>query len=103
MRRQPFATLETLVVNHANTVSGCICVMLAWDEPRQKFVEKLQMLDLPVVVVVIRRRARRNRSISVPCVRPRNIFMCWKWAESKNNWQNCDENPRTSKRWSIAK
>lgn len=51
---QPFATLETLVINHANTVSGCICVMLAWDEPRQKFVEKLKLLDLPLIVFVIR-------------------------------------------------
>jgi len=51
---QPFAALETLVVNHANSVSGCICVMLAWDDARKKFVEKLKALDLPLVVVVIR-------------------------------------------------
>lgn len=53
-REQPFTLLETLVVNHANTVSGCICVMLAWDEPRQKFVEKLKLLGLPLLVLVIR-------------------------------------------------
>lgn len=51
---QPFALLETLVVNHANTVSGCICVMLAWDDTRKKFVEKLKLLGLPVIVIVIR-------------------------------------------------
>jgi len=51
---QPFALLETLVVNHANTVSGCICVMLAWDDTRKKFIEKLKMLGLPLLVVVIR-------------------------------------------------
>lgn len=50
---KPFALLETMVVNHANTVSGCICVMLAWDETRQKFVEKLKLLGLPVLVLVI--------------------------------------------------
>jgi hypothetical protein len=51
---QPFATLETLVVNHANTVSGCVLVLLAWDEARHKFVEKLKILGLPLLVFVIR-------------------------------------------------
>jgi uncharacterized protein (DUF58 family) len=47
------ASLETLVLNHVNMVSGCICVFLAWDEARQKLVEKLKMLEVPVLVVVI--------------------------------------------------
>lgn len=51
---QPFNLLETLVVNHANTVSGCICVMLAWDDTRKNFVEKLKLLGLPLLVIVIR-------------------------------------------------
>lgn len=58
---QPFALLETMVVNHANSVSGCICVMLAWDEPRKKFVEKLKLLSLPVLVLVI-----QPAGVSVP-------------------------------------
>lgn len=48
-----FATLETLVLNHASAVSGCICVLLAWDDARRNFVEKLKMLGVPVMVVVI--------------------------------------------------
>lgn len=51
---RPFATLEDLVVNHANTVSGCICVLLAWDEARQQLVRKLKAFNLPVLVLVIR-------------------------------------------------
>jgi uncharacterized protein (DUF58 family) len=51
---QLFATLETLVVNHASSVSGCVLVLLAWDEARQKFVQKLKLLGLPVLVFVIR-------------------------------------------------
>jgi uncharacterized protein (DUF58 family) len=51
---QPFATLETLVVNHATTVSGCILVLLQWDEARHKFIQKLKVLGLPVLVFVIR-------------------------------------------------
>jgi hypothetical protein len=51
---QPFATLERAVLEHANVVSGCICVLLAWDELRQRFVEKLKVLGLPVLVLVLR-------------------------------------------------
>lgn len=50
---KPFSTLETLALNHANAVSGCICVLLAWDEPRRRFVEKLKALNIPVRVVVV--------------------------------------------------
>ena len=50
---QPFSALEHLVMNHAQAVSGCICVLLAWDEPRRALVEKLKALGLPVLVLVI--------------------------------------------------
>ena len=50
---QPFATLEKLVIEHANLVSGCICVLLAWDEARQQLVRKLKAFNLPVLVLVI--------------------------------------------------
>jgi uncharacterized protein (DUF58 family) len=50
---KPFGTLETLALNHVASVSGCICVLLAWDGPRRRFVEKLRALDIPVRVVII--------------------------------------------------
>lgn len=50
---KPFESLETLALNHISAVSGCICVLLAWDEPRRRFVEKLKMLEIPVRVVII--------------------------------------------------
>lgn len=50
---KPFSTLETLTLNHAEAVSGCICVLLGWDEPRRRFVEKLKALNIPVRVVVV--------------------------------------------------
>jgi uncharacterized protein (DUF58 family) len=49
----PFAILESLVLNHANNVSGCVCVFLAWDGARRNFIEKLKGLGVPVLVVVI--------------------------------------------------
>jgi uncharacterized protein (DUF58 family) len=50
---RPFDTLEHLVLDHIGSVSGCICVLLAWDEPRREFVRKLRALDVPVRVLVI--------------------------------------------------
>jgi len=50
---KPFAALEQLVVEHAATVSGCICIFLAWDEPRQQLVRKLGTLGVPVTVLVV--------------------------------------------------
>lgn len=55
---QSFATLEKLVVEHANLVSGCICVLLAWDEVRQQLVRKLKVFNLPVLVFVIQPRGK---------------------------------------------
>ena len=48
-----FTTLEHLVLNHAGKVSGCVCVLLAWDKERREFVRKLTALGLPVMVLVI--------------------------------------------------
>ena len=50
---QNFEALETLALNHTDAVSGCICVLLAWDKPRRKFVEKLKATNIPVRVVVV--------------------------------------------------
>jgi uncharacterized protein (DUF58 family) len=49
-----FAALDHLVVSHAGVVTGCLAVLLAWDEPRQRLVAKLQRLGLPLRVLVIR-------------------------------------------------
>jgi len=46
-------SLEHLVVNHAHSVSGCICVFLAWDAERQGLVEKLKLLNVPLLVLVV--------------------------------------------------
>ncbi len=48
-----FDKLESLVLRHAPRVSGCVCVLLAWDEPRRRLVSKLQALGVPVRVCVV--------------------------------------------------
>lgn len=50
---QTFPSLESLVLHHAARVSGCVCVLLAWDEPRQQLVRRLQALRVPIRVCVV--------------------------------------------------
>jgi len=50
---RPFQDLHYNVISRYNSLSGCICVLLAWDEPRQEFIRHLQSLRVPVIVVVI--------------------------------------------------
>ena len=50
---KPFASLEQLVLDHVNNVSGCVVVLVAWDEKRKNFVKKLKALNLPVMVLVV--------------------------------------------------
>lgn len=50
---QPFRSLEHLVLGHVEVVSGCICVLLSWNEERQDFVRKLKALGVPVLVLVV--------------------------------------------------
>lgn len=50
---EPFGKLDELVVQHTGSVSGCICVLLAWDEPRRKLVEKLAGLGVPTTVLLV--------------------------------------------------
>jgi uncharacterized protein (DUF58 family) len=50
-----FGALEHLVVDHVGVVSGCICVLLAWDPERMELVRKLRALGLPVLVLIVRR------------------------------------------------
>ncbi len=50
---KPFTTLEELVLGHLGAVSGCICVLLAWDKPRQEFVRKIKSTGVPVRVFVV--------------------------------------------------
>jgi uncharacterized protein (DUF58 family) len=50
---KPFPSLETLVLHHASQVSGCVCVFLSWDEPRQHLVKLLRSLRVPLRVCVL--------------------------------------------------
>jgi uncharacterized protein (DUF58 family) len=52
-RDQTFQSLSRLVLNHIGAVSGCLCVLLAWDQERQDFVAALKALEVPLRVLVV--------------------------------------------------
>jgi uncharacterized protein (DUF58 family) len=52
-REKDFAALENLVWTHAAELSGCVCVFMAWDEPRQLLVKGLLTRRVPLRVLVV--------------------------------------------------
>jgi uncharacterized protein (DUF58 family) len=52
-RDHPFRSLELLLLTHLSSLSGCICVLVAWDEERRALVEKLLRLGVPVLTLVV--------------------------------------------------
>jgi uncharacterized protein (DUF58 family) len=51
-----FSSLEQLVLEHAATVSGCICLFLAWDEPRRQLIRRLTASGVPSLVLILREK-----------------------------------------------
>jgi len=52
-REKDFTALEQLVWTHAAELSGCVCVFIAWDEPRQILVKGLLARRVPLRVLVV--------------------------------------------------
>jgi uncharacterized protein (DUF58 family) len=52
-QEKDFSALEGLVFTHAADLSGCICIFLRWDEPRQRFVRALMSRGLPLRVFIV--------------------------------------------------
>jgi uncharacterized protein (DUF58 family) len=50
---QPFSQLYPLVMEHAASLSGCVCVLLNWDDARQHLIESLNQAQIPLLVIVV--------------------------------------------------
>jgi uncharacterized protein (DUF58 family) len=48
-----FSALPPIVLERAPLLSGCICILLAWNEERRQFIRGLQALNIPLMVFVI--------------------------------------------------
>jgi uncharacterized protein (DUF58 family) len=57
-REKDFTALEHLVLTHAAELSGCVCVFLAWDAPRQSLVKGLLARRVPLRVLVVAESAQ---------------------------------------------
>jgi hypothetical protein len=57
-REKDFAALEHLVLTHARQLSGCLCVFITWDEPRQRLVKGLLTRRVPLRVLVVSETAQ---------------------------------------------
>jgi uncharacterized protein (DUF58 family) len=50
---KPFESIFPTVISRAEFCSGCICIFVTWDEQRQKLVQLMRHLGIPVFVLVI--------------------------------------------------
>ena len=48
-----FDELQQLIQQRSNLLSSCICVLLAWDKPRQKMISDILASGIPVLPLVI--------------------------------------------------
>lgn len=52
-RHKPFETIASSVLEHADRFSGCICVLLAWEQERMALVRRLIRRGIPLTVIVV--------------------------------------------------
>jgi len=52
-RDKPFRTLHHAVLERYASLSGCVAVLLAWDQPRRDFVRHLRALGVPTRAFVV--------------------------------------------------
>ena len=50
---RPFAALHRLVAERHQSLSGVVCILLAWDEPRRALVQHLRALGVPALTLLI--------------------------------------------------
>ncbi len=50
---KPFSALSPIVIERASMLSGCICILLAWDEERKDFIDSLRKLGIPLLVLLV--------------------------------------------------
>ncbi|MDM8545143.1 DUF58 domain-containing protein [Candidatus Venteria ishoeyi] len=51
--RKTIKELKPLVTEHANILSGCICILLGWDDARKNLIQCLHALNIPLLGLII--------------------------------------------------
>ncbi len=52
-RDRPFAILRDAVLARRDTLTGCIVILIAWDEPRRDFLQQLRARGVPVLALLV--------------------------------------------------
>ena len=52
-RDRTFDCLTAVVMQKLSLLSGCICVLIGWDEQRQKLIDYLRGYDIPLLVLLV--------------------------------------------------
>ncbi|MCC0177802.1 DUF58 domain-containing protein [Waterburya agarophytonicola K14] len=77
-----FDYLTAAVMERLSMLSGCICILIDWDEERKKLVQNLQRFDIPLLVLLL---AEPNRDYSQINVANLHILFVDKVQESLMN------------------
>lgn len=51
--KSSLAELENLIAEHVHQLSGCICILLGWDQARQDLVRSIQAREIAALILVI--------------------------------------------------
>jgi uncharacterized protein (DUF58 family) len=73
-REKDFSALEHLVLTHAAELSGCVCVFIGWDAPRQDLVKGLLARRVPLRVLVVS-SAAESVPLGVMEMQPENFHV----------------------------
>ena len=60
-RDKPFRSLHHAVIDRLDLLSGCVCVLLGWDDARQELIRHLEALGTPTRVFVVGQGATLDR------------------------------------------
>jgi hypothetical protein len=52
-RDRPFSELSEAVLAKRHALTGCICLLLAWDEPRRKLARAIQAHGIALRAIVV--------------------------------------------------
>jgi hypothetical protein len=53
-RNKSFDHLTSMVTARASMLSGCICILLSWDEERKKLIDHLKSMGIPTLALIIK-------------------------------------------------
>ncbi|CAN5172203.1 hypothetical protein BH11PSE11_BH11PSE11_18740 [soil metagenome] len=70
---QSLRALHATVLSRRTELSGCICILLAWDAERRQMLEEFQQLGLPVLVLLVSAAAAADCPAWIRVLKPGQI------------------------------